>query len=215
MNGRVRCADGLKFAKFAARVCCAPAYKLQTNVSVLRSRKSSECKSHKLFARVFGLGFECVLHVGAMPPRKKAKSLAAGVSTPQNITTADAMPSFQKDVLSICESIFELRHGRVSDVHEKPIGLLVPEHGLFAWPICYGGTFKDIAQRCWEDGGDKLLKMSAELCNRLGLVDSADVDDFKTNFCRIDAPRCLIEPCYCFSSMRANPYFSVFGKGCN
>ncbi|CAK9079619.1 unnamed protein product, partial [Durusdinium trenchii] len=121
-----------------------------------------------------------------MPPRKKAKSLAAGVSTPQNITTADAMPSFQKDVLSICESIFELRHGRVSDVHEKPIGLLVPEHGLFAWPICYGGTFKDIAQRCWEDGGDKLLKMSAELCNRLGLVDSADVDDFKTNFCRID-----------------------------
>ena len=57
--------------------------------------------------------------------------------------------------------------------------------GLYESPICWGGTFKDIAQRAWSDP-DKLMEMSASFCQKMGLIDSADTNEFVQQFCKLD-----------------------------
>ena len=130
-----------------------------------------------------------------MPPRKKqrtlggaaaAKSFASGSDTPLLATTVDALPKVQKDCLSILDSIYGLRHCQESMVYTEPRGLLTPEpNGLFSFPVCWGGTFKDIAQRAWSEP-DKLLQLSTQLAFDAGFLDEADEDEFLQQFCKLD-----------------------------
>eukprot|EP00435_Cladocopium_sp_Y103_P028417 s2323_g7.t1 len=115
-----------------------------------------------------------------------ARSVAAGSETPLLITTVDALPKVQKDCLSILDSIYGLRHCQESEVHSEPRGLLTPEsNGLFSYPIGWGGTFKDIAQRAWSDP-DQLLQLSAQLAFDAGFLDEASGDEFLQQFCKLD-----------------------------
>ena len=130
-----------------------------------------------------------------MPPRKKqrtlggaaaAKSFASGSDTPLLATTVDALPKVQKDCLSMLDSIYGLRHCQESMVYTEPRGLLTPEpNGLFSFPVCWGGTFKDIAQRAWSEP-DKLLQLSTQLAFDAGFLDEADEDEFLQQFCKLD-----------------------------
>lgn len=122
-----------------------------------------------------------------MPPRKKAKLAASGAGTTLSVASHDLIPDFQKDTMSTLESIYELRHCTTADVHMESKGLLAPSNGLMPWPVCHGGTFKEIAQRAWEDP-DKLLKMSAEFANLSGFLDSPDPAEFSQEFCKADVP---------------------------
>ena len=130
-----------------------------------------------------------------MPPRKRqktqsgaaaARNVAAGSETPLLATTVDGLPKVQKDCLSILDSIYGLRHCQESMVHQEPRGLLTPgQNGLFTFPVSWGGTFKDIAQRAWSEP-DKLLQLSTQLAFDAGFLDEEDEDEFLHQFCKLD-----------------------------
>lgn len=129
-----------------------------------------------------------------MPPRKRLKGatgaavIVSGPNTPAVINNFEAVSKLQKDTLSIVNSIYELRHSSSKNVQLEPQGLLVPsDAGMFAWPVCHGGTFKDIAQRAWQQP-EKLLQMSATLAHGCGLLDSPDEAELTQQFCKVDVP---------------------------
>ena len=121
-----------------------------------------------------------------MPPRKKAKLAASGPATALSVATQDAVPEFQTTTLALLESIYDLRHCTSSTIHTEVRGLLKPSDGQMPWPICHGGTFKEIAQRAWSDP-EQLLKMSAEFAHLSGFLDSPDPAEFAQEFCKVDA----------------------------
>ncbi|CAK9005910.1 Uncharacterized protein SCF082_LOCUS8794 [Durusdinium trenchii] len=115
-----------------------------------------------------------------------AQNIAAGSDTQVLLSTASDTPKLQRDCLSILESVYQLRHFKASDVHSSDCGLLKVESGLYPWPILWGGTFKEIAQRCWESP-DRVIEESAALAARVGLLDAKDPDEFVREFCKVDA----------------------------
>ena len=128
----------------------------------------------------------------AMPPRKKVKggalaqAFAAGASTPVAASSLDALHQVQRDCMQIVEDIFALRHCTISDVHSEPQGLLTPGiDGLFPWPVTFGGTFKDIAQRAFRDA-ERLVSMSSEFAFNVGMLEVQDDAEFLQHFCKLD-----------------------------
>ena len=127
-----------------------------------------------------------------MPPRKRARgaagalSVAAGSNTPAVATSYDAMTKLQKDCVSVVNSIYDLRHATPQSVYSEPQGLLVPTAaGVFEWPILWGGTFKDIAQRAFQQP-EKILHMSAKLAHAVNLLDAPDEAEFCQQYCKLD-----------------------------
>lgn len=145
-----------------------------------------------------------------MPPRKKAKgsalaqAFAAGAYTPASATTVDDLPRLQLDAMDLVEGIYSLRHAKPTDVHTDPLFGMVPKDGLYPWPICHGGTFKDIAQRAFEDS-DRLVSMSTELAFQAGLLEVQDDAEFLQHYCKLDVSWILLLRIIEFS-------IGVFGK---
>ena len=89
-----------------------------------------------------------------MPPRKKARAapaklaseVSAGAQTSAVATRMDDLHEIMKSVSSLIDSVYTLRHHDSTAIHREAVGLLVPENGL-PWPICFGGTYKQIAER--------------------------------------------------------------------
>lgn len=125
-----------------------------------------------------------------MPPRKryKASAVSSGAQTTAVAGAYQDLPKLQKDVVTLVENMFSLRHARQSDIHDTPKGLLVPENGLYPYPITWGGTFMEIAQKAWDEP-DKLVRMSAELAYNAGMMDACDDDEFVQQFCKMDVSR--------------------------
>lgn len=131
-------------------------------------------------------------HLAGMPPRKRQKTgrqgadaLSSGASAPVVATAFDDIPKIMRQALTILDDVHELRHYSSETVHLEPKSLLKPVDGAFPWPICSGGTFKDIAQRAWADP-ERLIEMSACFCHKAGLVESADKEEFVQQFCKLD-----------------------------
>ncbi|CAK9100925.1 Uncharacterized protein SCF082_LOCUS47204 [Durusdinium trenchii] len=100
-----------------------------------------------------------------------------------------------RQALTILDDVHELRHYSSETVHLEPKSLLKPVDGAFPWPICSGGTFKDIAQRAWADP-ERLIEMSACFCHKAGLVESADKEEFVQQFCKLDGETVTLRlPC--------------------
>ena len=129
-----------------------------------------------------------------MPPRKKFKagSVASGANTTTAAASFQELPQLQKDVLNLVEGMFGLRHARDSDIHEEPKNGLVPQNGLYPYPVNWGGTFVDIAQRAWQDP-DQLIRMSADLAFKVGMMDANDDDEFIQQFCKMDVSRITVQ----------------------
>lgn len=146
-----------------------------------------------------------------MPPARKrmrtagavAQNIAAGSDTQVLLSTASDTPKLQRDCLSILESVYQLRHFKASDVHSSDCGLLKVESGLYPWPILWGGTFKEIAQRCWESP-DRVIEESAALAARVGLLDAKDPDEFVREFCKVDASQLCFGHFVLFSPFLCN-----------
>ena len=134
-----------------------------------------------------------------MPPRKRARlaaaklavDVSAGAQTCAVATQADDVPEIMKTVSNLMDSVYTLRHHDSKTIHHEAIGLLVPEDGSLPWPICFGGTYKEIAQRAWTEP-ERLIDMSAELACRVGLSESADSTEFAQQFCKVEASGFLL-----------------------
>ena len=66
------------------------------------------------------------------------------------------------------------------------------------WPLLHGGTFLEVAQRAWADGGVKLIDQSFKFLIKVGAIqESMTLDDFVSTFLEIKVPdsqkRCLIK----------------------
>lgn len=122
-----------------------------------------------------------------MAPRKrlKASAVSSGAQTTGPIANFQDLPKLQKDVLSIVDSMYALRHASSADIHSEPKGLLVAEAGAYPFAVCWGGTFIDIAQRVFTDT-DSFVAESASLTYKLGLMDASDEDEFLQHFCKMD-----------------------------
>ena len=125
-----------------------------------------------------------------MPPRKKLKAsaIASGAQTTTSVSAFQDLPKLQRDALAIVDTMFGLRHADPSLIHDAPKGLLVPENGEMPFPITWGGTFVQIAQKAWAEP-DKLLAMSSEFACGVGLLDAGDADELVQQYCKMDATR--------------------------
>ena len=134
-----------------------------------------------------------------MAPRKrlKASAVSSGAHTVASVANFHDLPKLQKDVLSIVDSMYGLRHASSADIHSEPKGLLVAEAGAYPFPICWGGTFIDIAQRVFTDT-EKFVAESASLAFNLGLTDACDGDEFLQHFCKMDVIWCQHSKLICF-----------------
>ncbi len=130
-----------------------------------------------------------------MPPRKKqrvsggkqvAASVASGADTTAVAMCCDDLPDLMKACLQVLEAMFSLRHADSSHIHLAEAGPLKPKDGIFEWPITFGGTFKSIAQRAWADP-DRLLELSAQMAFKAEFTQSADVQEFVQQFCKMEA----------------------------
>ena len=90
--------------------------------------------------------------------------------------TSDVCPVLEK-VRKTVESLYELRHNTAADGN------------VYKSPVDYGGTFKQIASRAWEQHSDTLLRESLELVIACEIVDNtATLDDLGEQFMTIDWP---------------------------
>ncbi|CAK9052607.1 unnamed protein product [Durusdinium trenchii] len=127
--------------------------------------------------------------------RQGADALSSGASAPVVATAFDDIPKIMRQALTILDDVHELRHYSSETVHLEPKSLLKPVDGAFPWPICSGGTFKDIAQRAWADP-ERLIEMSACFRHKAGLVESADKEEFVQQFCKLDGETVTLRlPC--------------------
>lgn len=154
------------------------------------------------------------VNVANMPPRPRkrlktgaggASALASGSHTPAPVSDVEHLADFQKACSKAVEFMYDLRHAKPSTVHLEERGPFKPVNGLFEWPVCHGGTFKEIAQRAWSDP-DKLLSMSAKFASSIGLLDSEDPDEFVSQFCKLNVPS---SHSICFEFLQCNSPFGL------
>ena len=140
-----------------------------------------------------------------MPPKKKqrtsgaaaAKEKASGSQTVQTALTFEELSPLQKAVGDCLEAIHSLRHDPKDAVHEDARGPLpVDDAGLFPWPVLGGGTFKDIAQRVWEDQ-HRFLEAVAEMLSDAGILQANSVDELLSEFCSPSVPSLLFVAAPC------------------
>ena len=146
---------------------------------------------------LFQLGAQLAfVNLANMPPRPRkrlktgagaASALASGSHTPAAVADVEQLTDFQKACSGTVEFMYDLRHAKPSAVYSEERGPFKPVDGLFEWPVCHGGTFKEIAQRAWSEP-DRLLSMSAKFASSIGLLDSEDPDEFVGQFCKLNVP---------------------------
>ena len=133
--------------------------------------------------------------VGVMPPKKKirgsnaaAKTIASGEQSQATAQDMDSVCGLMRATQICVESMYSLRHA-------KP-GILVSEAlpelpldgngGMYVWPVCQGGTFKDIAQRAWESP-DRLIDESWDMVRATGILDDSSTPaTLKHKFCVVE-----------------------------
>ncbi|CAE7238938.1 unnamed protein product [Symbiodinium sp. CCMP2592] len=135
-----------------------------------------------------------------MPPRKKqrtsgqrSQAVAAGEATTRAASDIKDVNDFQLKLDAWIDATHGLRHHVEKQLPCEPTEPLGfgPQPGQFAWPLCEGGTLKDIAQRAWSDP-DHLLALSARMTHAAGLLDTDSVEDFKTHFCTIPGEQMVL-----------------------
>ena len=154
------------------------------------------------------------VNVANMPPRPRkrpktgaagASALASGSHTPAPVSDVEHLADFQKACSVAVEFMYDLRRAKPSTLHLEERGPFKPVNGLFEWPVCHGGTFKEIAQRAWSDP-DKLMSMSAKFASSIGLLDSEDPDEFVSQFCKLNVPS---SHSICFEFLQCNSPFGL------
>ena len=133
--------------------------------------------------------------MSTMPPRKRQRvsisskaldSVVAGNDTPGVPMTMDAVPNLMKTALGIVDLMYSLRHSTEKTIHLSDMGGLSPKDGLYTWPVGFGGTFKQIAQRAWSNP-EKLMEMSCDLAVKCGFSDATDNLEFMQQWCKQEA----------------------------
>ena len=77
------------------------------------------------------------------------------------------MGSLNKKAASLVQQLYDRRFNLPGQGEDLP------------WPLLHGGTFKEVAQRAWADGGSKLLESSLSFLRGVGLLDATvTLEDF-------------------------------------
>ena len=129
-----------------------------------------------------------------MPPRKRARTsgsklatdVVAGASQASIATSMDDLPPIMKIVGELVDGMHSVRHADSATLHLDGLGPLAAKDGVLPWPVMHGGTFRQIAQRAWQDP-EKLIEMSASVACKVGLCDTADPVEFQQQFCKVEA----------------------------
>ena len=108
-----------------------------------------------------------------MPPKKKARKDSVTKKN-TSATTIAALTPLHHACLKSIEAWYALRHNTETDCTV-----------MRAAPILFGGHFKGIAQRAWDDPAG-LINKCLELCKHCGLVDEdCSVNDFGSEYLRL------------------------------
>ena len=95
-----------------------------------------------------------------MPPKKKLKlsspsaktqAVAAGEDTPMAVSNIKDVNEFQLLMEKWIDTVHNLRHHTGPCTAAPPVKPSEVLPGQYEWPVCEGGTLKDIAQRAWAD----------------------------------------------------------------
>lgn len=131
-----------------------------------------------------------------MPPKKKLKlsspsaktqAVAAGEDTPMAVSNIKDVNEFQLLMEKWIDTVHNLRHHTGPCTAAPPVKPSEVLPGQYEWPVCEGGTLKDIAQRAWADP-DRLFTGSAKMLHAAGLLPSDDVQHMLSEFCQLPEP---------------------------
>jgi hypothetical protein len=142
-----------------------------------------------------------------MPPRKQLKRKSGACVTASSGEVANSvgdLPRLMLEAKEWIENVYARRHKTQETC--KPEELMDP-------PVCHGGTFKDIAQRAWNDGVSPQLLLGDALNLLIGakfLPDGASIDDMGEKFMAKDI--CL-HHLYCLGVFYVS--WGVFRVCCN
>ena len=132
-----------------------------------------------------------VVCAARMSPKKKLKvspgcktlAIAAGEDTALAASSMKDVHEFQLLLEKWVDAAHAVRNqppGRCGPV--APLKLSDSQPGEYQWPVCSGGTLKEIAQRAWMEP-ERLLAESARMACAAGLLATDDSQDFLNEFC--------------------------------
>ena len=102
-----------------------------------------------------------------MAPKKKTKRDSFGASS------MAAVPKFLQETKNFIVHLYSLRHCKPGDAQDLP------------HPFLHGGTFKDFAQRIWEQP-EALILDTMKLLKKVKHIDSGmTVEEFGEQFLRV------------------------------
>lgn len=106
------------------------------------------------------------------PPRKRAKTTNSKGNVLSSMDDVCEVRLCLRDWIS---ELYAMRHGLPTDGSE-------PKR---AWPVLDGGSFQQIAQRCWDDT-NTLMKDSCALLKAVGMLDdSADASHMEEKWLKL------------------------------
>lgn len=124
------------------------------------------------------------LEIQIMAPKKGRKRGSTDVATPAQ--SVGNLGTLNGKAAGLVQELYDRRFAQEGNENPLP------------WPLLHGGTFLQVAQRAWADGGVKLIDQSFKFLLKVGAIqETMTLDQFVSTFLEIKVldsqKKCLIK----------------------